>query len=555
MKKLLPILFFLFVCTTVRSQWTSDTSVNTTVRDSSGAISPKMASDRFGNTFVTWFELDFNTNLILKMQMLDPNGYALWAQGGQIISLHPQNSTIFPYDLKVDNNGHPIVAFQDERSGRLDIVVYKLDNTGVQLWGGDGITLTDSNATEGISPVIGITAMNDVYIAWSCDSNGVNKWVSCERITEAGTVTWATNYRKRDPQLTINYSRPKLLPINNYDIQLIYIEQRGSIPNDTNTIYAQHIDSSGINIWANDIQVSTLAIPFTSNFKPVDDLHGGFFVAFETPNLSVPSLNDVYVQHVDSVGNLWSPTGTQADHSSTDSKFVGASCYIDSTKNFFVLLRMMDFGQTIAGVSIQKFDSVGTALLGVQAISLIPQNGGLYEPLTIADVGDGLIFSATYDLGGYETIIAMKVGHNAHIIWNGNPTTISNIHSLKEDLDCGTYYNHNLVFVWYDDRASDPGIFAQNITGDGGVGGVTGIPVILSQNILFYPNPSKNPTLYLTSANYLVKVYDAKGMNLFSKKIQSASYTFNELADLPEGLYFISIQNENWSGIVKWSKK
>ena len=131
MKTLFVAGFGLFLSLHLSGQWTADTLQNTVVRDDAlqPAVTPLMCDGPNGSTYISWFETQ-GGQYVLKMQLLDVDGYAQWPADGLLISSHPQNSALFRYDLAADNDGNAIVAFQDERTGQLDIVVYKIAPDG-----------------------------------------------------------------------------------------------------------------------------------------------------------------------------------------------------------------------------------------------------------------------------------------------------------------------------------------------------------------------------------------------------------------------------------------
>ena len=151
------------------------------------------------------------SNLDLHMQLIDSNGYKLWAPEGIVVSNFPQTTSTSTYDLKVDNEGNAIVAFQDERTGSLQIVAYKINATGNFIWGNSGLSLIDSTSVQGIAPSIAITANDDVYIAWNAEDTAIS-WIACQRISSAGVIQWNNPYRQKDSLASLDFSNPRLIP-------------------------------------------------------------------------------------------------------------------------------------------------------------------------------------------------------------------------------------------------------------------------------------------------------------------------------------------------------
>jgi hypothetical protein len=337
------------------------------------------------------------------------------------------------------------------------------------------------------------------------------------------------------------------------NIQMVYVQETGNFPALTSTIYAQHISNAGNNIWPSPVIVSANTIPFFFFPEPVSDGNDGFFVAFDSSNPINPALIDVFVQHVDSSGILWSPGGTEAIVSNTDNLITGASCFVDSRKEFWVVLRQQDGGQSIAGVTLQKFDSTGAAAFGNTGRVIINATGDLYDPRTINDAFDGIIFSTFYGPFGGMHIMAMKVDFGASLMWSGLPVPIASQNSNKDDLASGKFINNNLIFAWQDDR-NGSGIFAQNVRGDGSTGLINGIQTPSLYTVSLCPNPSSGPDLLLPGGSCTLTVTDPLGKMILNEKTDSQKYSFHTLSSLPTGLYTIRVMLENSTHIVRWVK-
>ena len=547
--KLLLLAFFFLILTKGQAQWTNDTTLNTEVRDSAGAISPLCASISNGSTYICWYEYNGN-NLELRMQLLDANGVKQWGSGGIVVSNFPQNSATYLYDLKTDHEGNVIVAFQDERNINLQVVAYKLDINGNFLWGNAGISLADSNSVQDIAPSIGITANNDVYIAWNTE-DASKRWIDCQRISSAGIVQWNSHYSMKDTVGNLNFYNPSLIPTGTNDMLMLFDQGSFSF---YGVMYVQKIDAIGNNVWPSAIQVSTKTI--ASYYQPttISDNAGGFYVSWDTSNPISLSLGDVYVQHVDSSGTIWSTTGIEAANSTTEHKSTSSSCFVSSSGEFWVLLKIVDGSQTMMGTSVQKFDAAGNVLLGTNGTVVIPVDPIYFNPMTIDDAGNGVIINILYGTQpGPQRLKAIKLDYSGAPVWANTSVSMCAVMSNKDEVRTGDFLNNNLVLVWQDDR-NGSGIFAQNITGSGNTGIVTGMPDISENNFSFYPNPSSSPVLSLSEGVNKITISDLQGKKLFSAKVNTTSFSINDLSSLPEGIYFISIENETKKSTVRWCK-
>ncbi len=539
------------------AQFTNDTTANYIIRDSLGTeqLTPLTATTSTGRTYISWFDSN-NSNFELRMQLLDANGNKLWPAEGLVVSSYSQSTALFRYDLKVDRENNAIVAFQDTRFVDLKVVAYKVDQGGNLVWGTTGVELSDSSA-EGLSPTICVTHSNDVIIAWNSDI-GSSKWISYQKISAAGNLLWSQ--RIFDNANINKFSRAVMTPFGLNDFMMMYVQEVGSFPGVTSTLFTQHFDTNGDAVWTLPVQVSTKTIPYFVFPPIVSDGRDGFFVAFNTSNPVNISLNDVYAQHVDSAGNLWSATGTEVANSTTEHKSTGGFCFNESNNELYVCLQVLDGGQGSSGVFIQGLDSTGAVLFGANGIQLKNIDPVYYNPHALVDAGNGLITIFSYGGFGTQKLAAVKTDYTGILSWGYEPT-ICNYNSNKDDLSAGLFMNDQTVIVWMDDRL-DAGIYTQNISGDGTFGIFTGVTKKINpHSIALYPNPSSSAKLIYTSAKsgeVILSITNMEGKEC-SLKTYPVTSGRNEISleekNLSDGVYLISLISEDGISYVKWVKK
>ena len=553
---------FLLCCvlmmgTKLFGQWTSNPMQNTIVQDSSGTeqATPLIASLPDGRTYISWFDM-YNGQYQLKMQLLNAEGYKQWAGSGLVVSNHPQNSALFRYDLKTDKEGNAIVAFQDERTGSLEVVAYKVSPSGSMLWGADGVLLTDSLATDGgLSPNIGVTNNNEAIISWNA-SSGSAKWVSFQKILPNGNIGWNALHRVKDN--VKKYSRAVFVPAGLSDFIMMYVEETGNFPGVTCTMFAQRYDSGGNPVWAAPSKVSTKTISFFFFPRIKTDPNGGFYLAFTTAHPLSASLNDVYVQHMDGNGLVWTPTGTEAGDSLCQ-KLTGGFDVDASTGTLWVVMQMLDGAQSQSGISVQSFDASGNKLLGNNGTTVLPISSSYYLPSSITSTNDGFIIVYTQGGFGAELMYALKVNSNGIPMW-ANPVNMCGVNSNKDKVQAGDFTPYQVVIVWDDDRI-DGGIYAQNITSGGAMGITTDIgehPESITASV--YPNPSESPVIRLSSSidnTTTFTLTDIYGKVLYKELLwlKAGNHELT-LPDLPlsDGIYLMNFQSVTGNSTIKWIK-
>ena len=543
------LLCFLINVTT-NAQWTSNTSLNTTVSDQLGSneATPLMVTVNSGSTYVSWFQPVAGTNYELRMQRLNQNGVGQWGPAGLLVSNFPQNSALYRYDLKADNDGNAIVAFQDERSGHLDIVAYKIDPNGTQVWGANGIALTDPASSQGLAPNIGITTNNDIFIAWNA-YNGSNKWIAVQKITAAGNTSWPNIMEIRDITNVKRYSRPTMVPSLVDDVVMLYVQETGS-GFGVSTMLSQHFDINGLPVWPQPITVSTYNIPFFYFPAAVNDHNGGFFVGFNTSLPAAPSTGVVYLQHVNSAGSTWNATGVSASTLPNSQRFSPQTLFDAVNNEVYVLIKATDPNQGQSGVYVQKFSTAGTVSWNPNGVQLVPIQAAYNDPNTFSLTPTGVI--VTYSTGSNinKVLNAVKVDTAGTLQWSANSVPVCNVNMGKDDVWSGIFASNQVVIVWMDER-NGGGIYAQNINDNGILGSTSGINDNIETNALFniYPNPSSELHIYVNSTDFTsLQITDLAGRVVFNKigdEITSGNLiVINK--EFSNGIYLISMTvNEN----------
>lgn len=559
-----------FITTSAVAQFSSNPAVNAIVRDSLGPeeVVPICGlNPSFGTTFVSWFNQNASGTYDFSMQALDANGFKLLPTAGLTVSNYPQSTAIFVYDTKVDHTNSMVTAFQDERSGVLDIVAYRMDELGTFQWGNSGISLTDPAAAGGIAPHVGILANNDAVVAWIADGTP-KSWISFQRITPAGIPYWATPKRIIDSSGVAGYSRPQIVPMLNDDFYILYIKQTGSgLP--ASTMFMQRFNSAGNPVWTSAVQISSKLIGFASYPSVVPDENNGAYIAYSSGNPINPSFNDVYVQHIDETGALWSIDGTEACTSTTTQRMSPTIRFENNMLNPMVLIKETDGSQGSAGVTIQSFDSTGSRLLGPDGFSVTPITASYDEPYDMRCSSDGMIIIYAEGLFGNNQLLATKVDFTGAALWTPSTVSVATVASNKSRVQLTPMFSslgsaEQTVAIWEDDRI-DRGVYTQNINNDGTLGSTVNIPTTTLQKLTatIYPNPSRtNQHLKITTNSTdkaTISLYDAIGRMLgtvsnIQLNIGNNEFILSHLfstTNLSSGVYSVAVEGEKISGRIQ----
>lgn len=571
MKK--SIFLFLSLCFcgfNTQAQFTTNTAINTMVRDSlPEEVTPLSALNPIdGSTYVSWFNQNGSGGYDFSMQLIDKNGNLLWPTSGITVSNYPQLSYVSRYDLVTDGEGNAITTMQDIRNGPVSVVAYKLAPNGTRLWGNAGIDLFDSLGTSGVSARIGVLPTNDAIIAWNVDGSP-RDWVAFQRVNANGTLPWGTTPKRIiDSTFTFSTTRPQIIPSIGGDFLVFSVQQTGSFPF-IGTMYMQRYDGSGNPVWASPVQLSTKTIGFVHFPSIVSDGAGGAFVAFTTSNPASLSINDTYVQHIDASGNLWSLDGTEAV-TGANSHREAVSMFHDITSNSsWILMKELNLSQSNSGITVQRLDAAGNRLLGVTGAGVIPVGAYYFEPYEIRQMDNQAVIVYKETNGSMNLLFATRIDSNGVTTWSSGGVMICDANNDRYNVTLTPYWTDGTdgqcIAVWEDLRY-DRGVYAQNISGIGTLGSLFTGSQELSGDLAaasVYPNPSRTlPHLHYNSGkstSVTLQLMDQAGRMISTKsslKINAGvndfrlSDLFNNI-QLAPGNYTLVLSDENTSNTMR----
>ena len=450
MRHLLPLA--LLLAAPLDAQWTTP-ALNTPVSATTGvgAATPLSAPGPDGSTYITWFEND--GGYILKMQRLDADGNALWAPGGITVSDEDQNSALFRFDFTSDHEGNAIVAFQDERSGTLDVVAYKIGEDGTDLWSG-GLPLPTPDAT-GIAPVVGVLADNRLVFAWNTDRNP--QTVAYLVVEPNGTYTGVPT----EIGTSGISSRPKVVPTSDGGFWLQYVRQNFNFLS-PGLLYAVRCDASGVAGPAIALAANTINGFYFP--QPIPDGHDGLYVAFNTGNVANGNLTDVCVQRLRADGTTWSNTAVPVEEGVLTQRYSGTAtpALISDDAGLMMAYSFTNLAQSEGGIAVQKIDTAGAVQFGATGSIVVASSAARPEPFGTQGIPGGIVTAFTSGGFGAATAHALRIDHNGAVVDPPALIDLATTPSGKDDATLVPFRDGQAVAVWQDER-NGGSIYAQPI--------------------------------------------------------------------------------------------
>ena len=124
MRKLLLAASTLLLSFISSGQWNPNTSVNLEVA-TLPIMDMQSLTTSTGRTWVAYYHNN-NGNYDMRAQLLDVDGTKLLGPDGMLVDNQPSGSATFVFNICKDASDNLIIAYQDQRSGGLNAVVYKV---------------------------------------------------------------------------------------------------------------------------------------------------------------------------------------------------------------------------------------------------------------------------------------------------------------------------------------------------------------------------------------------------------------------------------------------
>ncbi|UCD19688.1 MAG: T9SS type A sorting domain-containing protein [candidate division WOR-3 bacterium] len=280
------------------SQWMAD---GVALSTAAGAqIAPRIAPDGSGGAIVVWEDRRAGgNNRDIYAQRVGAAGNALWTANGVAICANA-SAQQYP-EIVSDGLGGAIITWQDRRNGgnNRDIYAQRIDSSGSVLWTVDGVGICMAAGQQTLPKIVS-DGSGGAIITWLDGGTAIY----AQRVDTAGAVQWAVDGVAVCPASSFQ-EEPAMISDGAGGAVLVWPDTRSG----NYDIYAQRINASGVRQWG-DGGVG-IAVSANDEYSPqqATDGAGGAVIAYE---LHGPTYDDydIYVQHVDSGGNLmWVPGG------------------------------------------------------------------------------------------------------------------------------------------------------------------------------------------------------------------------------------------------------
>ena len=457
----------------VLAQWTSNTGLNTAVCvQSSDQAVPRSAAVGDGKTWLGWFD-QRGGSYAVYVQLLDRNGNPLLASGGMLVSGNPQSSSLVGWDLISDSSGNCVLTFTDTRAGGdLDVYAYRISQNGQQLWGANGIALSNNADFEANPAVSELSDATFVFVWPLLPSSGTGS-IRAQRVDASANLLLGATDIALATGTTTN-EKPSFCDVVASDNASFIVQWLRNTVAFTSPrhIRAQKFASNGNALWngaAPVIVFDSTSVPI--GYQPIvqPDGAGGAVFCWHAS----AALFDSFVQKLTSAGvEVFAHNGVPVSLEANRNKLDPSLAYLPASGDMIVAFDRRDPGQGQRGVGVQRISAAGALLWGTNGIELEPVDA-LSEGFERAvPLGDGAL--VTYfqypTFGGQSSnIIARRLAGNGAAVWTAPVFLCTNL-APKDKPQLVIDASGVARLAWDDERTDLGDIYAQNVNVDGTVG-------------------------------------------------------------------------------------
>lgn len=455
---LILMYFIITANTSVKAQWNMNPSVNLEI---SGLMAADMQSvpTTDGKLWVAFYS-ENTGNYDMRAQLFDAAGTKLLGPDGVLVSNQTSGSATFVFNACNDGLNNLIISMQDERTGTMQAVLYKISQTGAHLWSPNGVVLGN-----GLAPWSAALTNGEVVSAWIGDNT-----LSLQKITTGGALAWASPVEILVSGSTT--TRGQIVANLNNRFTIVYQKSVGGI---STNLYAQQFNSSGTALYT-PLQIcnqTTAPYRYYSVMAEADTTYVGFYA-------STGMRFNAFVQRINPNGTIpWGMNGSNFNTNigATDNYQMEPSiCLTPGSPYVWEVSSFCDPNQTNYGVYIQKFlKTTGARQLSDQAKVVYPisasrdiQAGDLSlindAPTFMSYNSDYKIFATRLNSTGNFAWPYNRVEISSTSAGAGNPKGRFRFGHVGPDMHAG---------MWTEDRGSGNIGYAQNIT----IGGLFGLDV------------------------------------------------------------------------------
>ena len=501
-KTYFSMLLCLVLFQATEAQWSADSYENSAIADKTfDEILPKLATGNDGYSYVSWISLE-DSNYNVRLQKLDSLGNKIWDEAGLLISDFPsfQWDDYSDWDMTMDDEGNIILVFPDNRTGFTNIYAYQISPDGEFNWGGNGIELSENEASDR-NPKVTITDSGNIVFAWVSQPETGYDIIAGQKVSPIGELLWEDKLIVENPDFDLAW--PYLYPAEN-DEFILFWHTEHIIWLCNRNLYCQKIDETGNSTWNSNLEI------YTTSSSPIvipaleisEGLNDNLFICWYE-NVGLDPLYNSMIQQIDFDGNLlFSAGGISVSAKQDYTQMIPQMTIIPQNEELVVFWSEQVFGGASQGIYGQKLSFSGEKIWGAFGKEFVPLSNIMIEPIDVITSGpDILVFYKDNDFSDFieYKVKAMRIDNQGEYVWYNENVILSEVQSDKVHFSTSEFNNNQWIIVWDDYRNDNADIYGQNIQ----LSGVLG-PISYEENIAVRPDSVYLPPSFGPEPVYII---------------------------------------------------
>ena len=475
MKKIMRICCMavaLMIALPASAQWSANPKENTELTTHL-YWNTEVQSTSDGGFYLLGVGPDGNINLVTPvLYYFDKNGVNAWGESVKFKTDSTLTWTKVMSHLYVDKDDNAIVIHEmlcdgDIARGQEKYVVWKVDKTGKQLWGEDGVDLHEGECPQDqFTAAIRVTQMEagNYIFCWMGDQTVL------QNVSADGKTQWGSGKRIETG------AYPHVVDAGDGDVMIVY---------ELSGLNVRRVDFEGNTIWdvkAYGGQLNPQIPSWTYvNVLPIDDPQGrGVLIGYYG---FIGDEFHPYISYVKADGTHAFPdadAGLRLNYSDHWG-LAPALAYDKDNKVIYAVFQERQAGsQFTQRVVVQKISEEGELLWGNEGKELIPLKERTTGYQAVAMGPDGTVmFGFMENMGNgiaANDPIAVRAAYmnpDGGFVWEDHVKDVCSYKSVKYNLELLPYREDQWIFTWEDNRnieGMDGVMFAQNLYKDGSMG-------------------------------------------------------------------------------------
>lgn len=421
------------------------------------------ALDEDGNVCYIWSDCR-NGERDVYAQLISPSGQQLWGEEGKVIvsaSVRQEDP-----DIISDGEGGFLISWVDYRLDSLgDVRAQRLDGNGNQLWDPQGVELCTIDTAWSLTLHTMPDGEGGAMVVWHDNRFGDDGDLFVSHVLSNGTVDPA--YPLNGLMLaggSGNQGGPGEQTVDTDGNGGVWVAWKDTRISGDPNIYVQHIATDGTLMWpANEGLPICTAENWQIGPKLCPDGSGGIFVVWEDKRNIATSNQDLYIQRVNSSGNIvFAADGIPFVTQPNIQQF--PRIVNDGANSAIVVFEDFRNNSLVSDIYTQKIDDSGNILWDIDDVEICLAQGAQLGTRLNSDGNGGAVMAWRDErYGEYPQgdIFAQRVLSNGTVAWAVNGVPACTYNYLQEAPLVRAREDGSSSIAWGDWRFGSPGIYVQ----------------------------------------------------------------------------------------------